>query len=62
MKASELNCSLLIEKSQNSSFLILASDKKAENHAKKGKEAGITKIEGSGRKEGGEEKRQWLHS
>ena len=56
MKASELNCSLLIEESQNSSFLILASDKKAENHAKKGKEGGIPKIEGSGRKEGGEEK------
>ena len=57
MKASELNCSLLIEESQNSSFLILASDKKAENHAKKGKEGGIPKIEGSGRKEGGEEKK-----
>ena len=61
MKASELNCSLLIEESQNSSFLILASDKKAENHATKGKGAGIAKIEGSGRNEGGEEKRQWLH-
>ena len=61
MKASELNCILLIEESQNASFLILASDK-AENHTKKGKGAGITKIEGTGRKEGGEEKRQWLHS
>ena len=46
MKASEL----LIEESENASFLILASDK-PENHAKKGKEAGIPKIEGSGRKE-----------
>ena len=48
MKASELNCSLLIEDSQNASFLILASDK-PENHTKKGKGAGIAKIEGSGR-------------
>ena len=46
--------------SQNASFLILASDK-PENHTKKGKGAGIAKIEGSGRNEGGEEKRQWLH-
>ena len=61
LKASELNCSLLIEDSQNASFLILASDK-PENHSKKGKGAGITKIEGSGRKKGGEEKRQWSHS
>ena len=53
--------SLLIEESQNASlfFLILASDKQ-ENHTKKGKGAGIAKIEGNGRKEGGEEKRQWL--
>ena len=40
-------------------FKILASDKQ-ENHKKKGKGAGIAKIEGSGRKEGGEKKRQWL--
>ena len=60
MKASELNCILLIEESQKASFLILASDK-PENHSKKGKGAGITKIEGSGRNEGGEDKRQWLH-
>ena len=39
--------------SQNASFLILASDY-PEDHTKKGKGAGITKIEGSGRKEGGE--------
>ena len=57
MKASEL----LIEESENASFLILASDK-PENHAKKGKEAGIPKIERSWRKESGEEKRQWSHS
>ena len=57
MKASEL----LIEESENASFSILASDK-PENQAKKGKEAGIPKIEGSGRKESGEEKRQWSHS
>ena len=57
MKASEL----FIEESENASFLILASDK-PENHAKKGKEAGIPKIEGSWRKESGEEKRKWSHS
>ena len=57
MKASEL----LSEESENASFLILAFDK-PENHAKKGKEAGIPKIEGSERQESGEEKRQWSHS
>ena len=49
MKASKLNCSLLIEESQNASFLILASDK-PENHTKKGKGVGIAKIERSGSK------------
>ena len=47
MKASELNCSLLIAESQNASFLILSSNY-PENHTKKGKGAGIMKIEGSG--------------
>ena len=51
--ASELNCSLLIVKSQNASFLILASDY-PEDHTTKGKGVGITKIDGSGRKEGRE--------
>ena len=48
-----MNCSLLIVESQNASFLILASDY-PKDHTKKGKGAGITKIDGSGRKEGGE--------
>ena len=43
----------MIVESQNASFLILASDY-PEDHTKKGKGSGITKIEGSGRKEGGE--------
>ena len=43
----------MIVESQNASFLILASDY-PEDHTKKGKGAGITKIEGNGRKEGGE--------
>ena len=51
--ASELNCSVLIEDSQNASFFILASDY-PEDHTKRGKGAGITKVEGSGRKKGGE--------
>ena len=48
-----MNCSLLIVESQNASFLILASDY-PEDHTKKWKRRGIEKIEGSGRKEGGE--------
>ena len=43
----------MIVESQNASFFILASDY-PEDHTKKGKGAGITKIEGSGRKESGE--------
>ena len=43
----------MIVESQNASFLILASDY-PEDHTKKGKGAGITKIEGSGRNLGGE--------
>ena len=43
----------MIVESQNASFLILASDY-PKDHIKKGKGAGITKIEGTGRKAGGE--------
>ena len=43
----------MIVESQNASFFILASDY-PEDHTKKGKGAGIEKIEGSGRKESGE--------
>ena len=43
----------MIVESQNASFLILVSDY-PEDHTKKAKGAGITKIEGSGIKEGGE--------
>ena len=42
-----MNCSILFEESQNASFLILSSNY-PEDHTKKGKGAGITKIEGSG--------------
>ena len=58
--ASELNCSLLVVESQNASFLILASDY-SEDHTKKGKGAGITKIEGSGERKAEKGlKIQWL--
>ena len=43
----------MIVESQNARFLILASDY-PKDHIKKGKGAGITKIEGTGRKAGGE--------
>ena len=42
------------EESQNASFFFILASDKQENHKKKEKGAGIAKIEGSGRKEGGE--------
>ena len=41
-------------------FFLIPTRDNQESHTKKGKGEGIAKIEGSGRKEGGEEKREWL--